>query len=138
MGKRPIGRKVVIVFEGRDPSDPARLLRAVADELRPREVEIHVKLPPPGAAPLARPDEQLETQVRKHAAQVLDQKDREVQAAPKEAVSVPTDPAKDLVTKRQRLIAWIKRLVSGGWRITVDVVLPAAERAAKIYKDIHR
>ncbi len=137
MAKRPIRRKVLIVYEGRDPNDSAALLRAVADELRPRDVEIHVKPPSPGADLPSRPDEQLELRATERTAQALDQKDRGVRAAPKEATSAPADLARGLVTKRQRLIAWVGRLVARGWRITVDVVLPAAERVAKVYKDIH-
>lgn len=137
MGNRPIKRRVVIVFESRDPNDSAGLLRAVADELRPREVEIRVKSPSPGVDPPTHPDEQLGTRARDHAAQVLDRRDREVQAAPKEASSAPADPARDLATKRQRVIAWLGRLVARGWRFSVDVVLPVGERVAKIYKDVH-
>jgi hypothetical protein len=132
LGNRPINRKVVIVYEGRDPNDSAGLLRAIAVELRPREVEIRVKSPSPGP-----PDEQLETRAREHAAQVLDQKDREVRSAQEEATLEPADPAKDLATKCHRVIAWLERLVARGWRFTVDVVLPVAERGAKVYKDVH-
>jgi hypothetical protein len=134
LGNRPIHRKVIIVYEGRDPNDSAGLLRAVADELRPREVEIRVKSPSPGADPPTQPDEQLETRATEHAADVLDQKDRELRSAPKEAASVPADPAQVLATKRRRVIVWLGRLVAGGWRFTLKV-LPVVEQVAKIYKD---
>jgi len=136
LGNRPINRKVIIVFENRDPNDSAGLLRAVADELRPREVEIRVKSPSPGTDLPAPPDEQLETQAREHAAQVLDQKDREVRSAQEEATPELADPAKDLAAKRQRVLAWLGRLVDRGWRITLKV-LPVAERVAKAYKDFN-
>jgi hypothetical protein len=133
----PVSRLSSSYYEGRDPNDSAGPPRAIADELRPREVEIRVKSPAPGTDPPALHDEQLGTQARERAAEVLDQKDRVVRAAQGEAMQEAAAPAQERATKRQQGIAWLGWLVARGWRFTVDVVLPAAERIVKVYKDIH-
>ena len=134
MANRPIRRKVTIVFEGRDPNDPARLLKAVADELRPREVEIRVKSQAPDNDPPTLANEPLETQAREHAEQVLDRRDRQIRSG-QEAATTSADPAADLTKRRSRVRAMLGRLVAGGWRITLKV-LPVAERVARIVKEL--
>jgi hypothetical protein len=129
VANRPVKRRVIIVLENRDRNDSAGLLRAIADELRPNEVEIRVKDPNPVADPPSRPDEQLETRVREDVARAIDKQNQEARSAPTTA-----GPAA-VFSKRERAFAWLGRLAAGGWRFTLKV-LPVAERVAKIVKDL--
>jgi hypothetical protein len=123
------------VFEGRDPEDPTSFLNAVADGLRPNEVEIHVR-PEDLTAEQARPDEQLETKAREHAERALDRKARKQRAARKSSPMAVEPPKATLPEKLGRVRAFVDRLVAQGWKITLKV-LPVAERLAKMYKDLH-
>lgn len=132
MPKRQMKRKVVIHLKQRDPSDPSLLLQAVEKAFRPREIEISVE-EPSNEAPPAIPDEQLETAVREHAAEVLDEQDRRLREAPRGRAARPKLQATKRRTRnlRNRLKVW----VTAGWRIVVKL-LPVAEQAAKTAKAV--
>lgn len=131
MAKRPLKRKVTIVLRPRVPDDHRLLLQAVEDVFRPREIEITVESPAETEPAPSCPDEQLETAAREHAAEILDERDRQVRelhSTPKRATYSGEG--------RRKVNAWVTAKLKAGWRIFVRA-LPALKKAAEIAKDIH-
>src|SRR5207249_3283173 len=104
MSKRPVARKITIVFENRDPNDSGKFLQAVEDAFRPKDLEIVV-------TSVGRPDEQLETEAREQASAILDKKDREHRSAPIAASKQAVEG------KRRQILRWLQGLAARGWRV---------------------
>ena len=121
MADRPVKRKVTIVLAGRDPNDLTRLLKAVADGLRPNEVEIRfpADASDPGAPTVA--NEPLETQAREQVERDLDRKDRQIREAAASG-KVPTASTDPLPSKLKRVGSFVSRLASNGWRVAPKVL----------------
>jgi hypothetical protein len=109
VSKRPLKRKLKVVYENRDPNDDLALLQQLVDGIRPNDVEIHFKGP-------SLPDEQLETLAREHAAEVLDKKDREAASDP-----VPASP-EVLAEKRQQASGFMVKLVAKGYVLAMKAL----------------
>jgi hypothetical protein len=130
VGNRSVKRKVVIVYEGRVPNDTDALLKSVADNLRPNEVEIRVSAE--AVEPRILPDEQLEAHARERVEHLLDQNNQQVHSpGGKGEGRLKLGQSEAQTTK-----AWMLGLIANGWKFTVKM-LPVIERAAKIFKEIH-
>ena len=115
----------------RDSADPQKLLQAVEDAFRPREVEIVVNLSSENTHPAEFADEQLETTVHEVCASDLEDKACKAKEAQPPTPVKALDPAKP----RFAILQWMKANAVAGWRVAVKVA-PQAETIAKAAKAI--
>ena len=133
MSRRSRRRRIKIKLQARYPRDPKRTIDALMDAVQGPKSGAAQPTSPSGAPheeftqPL--PDEQLETRVRQHAGQQLDQLDEQAKIA-NALVGKPTDafaPAQpeEIVSRRRQMWQWTCATLANGYRITVEAVAKA-------------